>query len=231
MAYGLPGKPGYRYIRPFDYFHFEGTVISNNGSSFENIMTRGFLLGKRYEVGDTYRGIWGLYGSYDYMSPRIFRVSSTGASIGTTGQAWLSRSIALQGTALAGPGFGAAGTIAGKGDRDYHYGGAAQGLLSLRLIFGNVAMLDATGREYYISGVGSPERRGTERIARANMSLTVRIYGRHAIGIQYVASSRDANYSNIPDRHQTSETVSLAYNFLGDSRFGAVEWRDNMGDR
>src|SRR6266511_2308159 len=23
MTYGLPGKPGYRYTRPFDYFHFE----------------------------------------------------------------------------------------------------------------------------------------------------------------------------------------------------------------
>ncbi|OGR89331.1 MAG: hypothetical protein A3A86_06920 [Elusimicrobia bacterium RIFCSPLOWO2_01_FULL_60_11] len=226
MAYGLPGKPGYRYIRPFDYFHFEAAAVANNGSSFENIMTRGFLLGRRYEVGDSYRGIWGLYGNYDYISPRTFRVSTTGASLGTTGQLWLSRKVALQGTVLAGPGFGAAGTVAGEGDRDYHYGAAAQGLLSLRLIFGKLAMLDATGREFYISGVGSAERRGTEQIARGNVSFTVRIYGRHAVGVQYIQSRRDADYSNIPERHQTTETFSLAYNFLGDTRFGAVEWRD-----
>ncbi len=230
MAYGLPGKPGYRYIRPFDYFHFEGTVNANGDNSFENIMTRGLLIGNRYESGDAYSGIWGLYGSYDYISPRIFRVSTTGASIGTTGQWWVSRTIALQGSALAGPGFGAAGTIVGEGDRDYHYGAAAQGLLALRLIVGKWVMLDATGREYYISGVGSAERRGSERIARGNLSFTVRIYRRHAIGIQYITSSRDAYYSNISDRHQTSETVSIAYNFLGDSRFGAVEWRDGIDE-
>lgn len=44
-------------------------------------------------------------------------------------------------------------------------------------------------------------------------------------GIEYVASRRDAHYANVPDRHQTVGTVSLAYNFLGDTRFGAVEWR------
>jgi hypothetical protein len=29
MAYGLPGKPGYSYRRPFDYFHFEFTTLGN----------------------------------------------------------------------------------------------------------------------------------------------------------------------------------------------------------
>ncbi len=228
LAYGLPGKPGYRYIRPFDYFHFETNANTSRGNAFENIMTRGFLLGDRYESGDSFRGIWGLYGSYDYISPQIFRVSSTAASIGTTAQWWLSRKIALQGSALAGPGFGAAGNIAVQGDRDYHYGATAQGLLALRLIFGKIAMLDATGREYYISDVGSPDTRGHERIARGNLSFLVRIFGRHAVGIQYVITSRDASHSNIPDGHQRSETVYLAYNFLGDSHFGAVEWRDNV---
>jgi len=27
------------------------------------------------------------------------------------------------------------------------------------------------------------------------------------------------------DRHQSLQTVSLSYNFLGHARFGAVEWR------
>jgi hypothetical protein len=29
----------------------------------------------------------------------------------------------------------------------------------------------------------------------------------------------------VPDRHQSIQTVGLAYNFLGHRRFGAVEWR------
>jgi hypothetical protein len=237
MAYGLPGKPGYSYERPFDYFHFEFTAIARSGgNAFENIMTRGLLYGTKYSLGDAYRGVWGLYGSYDYISPAIFRVSSTALSLGTTAQWWLSHSIALQGSALGGVGFGAAGTIAtvgnaAVGERDYHYGVVPQGLLALRLIFGQAAALDLTGREYYVTGTGSDNANGSEHVFRGNASFTVRVYGRHGIGIQYVESHRDGYYADLPDRHQTVGTVSVAYNFLGDINFGAVEWRDFYADR
>jgi len=65
MSYGLPGKPGYSYARPFDYFQFELTTLGNTDNIFENAMIRGLLLGEAYEVGNAYRGIWGLYGGYD----------------------------------------------------------------------------------------------------------------------------------------------------------------------
>ncbi|MBE0603435.1 MAG: DUF3943 domain-containing protein [Deltaproteobacteria bacterium] len=224
LSYGLPGKDGYTYNRPFDYFHFEFTAVSSN-NLFENVMTRGLLLGKKYEAGDDYRGVWGLYGSYDYISPQVFRVSSTALSLGTTGQWWLSRAVALQGSALGGIGYGAGGTVHATEDRDYHYGAVAQGLLAARLIFGDKAMFDITGREYYISGLGSTRTDGSERIFRGNASFTVSVYKRHALGIQYVRSVRDASSTGIPGTHQTAGTWSLAYNFLGDSRFGAVEWR------
>jgi hypothetical protein len=72
--------------------------------------------------------------------------------------------------------------------------------------------------------------RGSENIARGTASLTLRMYDRHAIGIKYVASQRDAHYPDIQDRHQTIGTVSVAYTFLGDTEFGAVEWRDADAD-
>lgn len=84
LAYGLPGKPGYSYTRPFDYFSFQATASSAN--TFENIITRGLLVGAPYAVGDSYRGVWGLYGTYDYIAPQVFRVSSTALSLGTTAQ-------------------------------------------------------------------------------------------------------------------------------------------------
>jgi Domain of unknown function (DUF3943)/Carboxypeptidase regulatory-like domain len=225
MAYGLPGKPGYSYSRPFDYFHFEAMASNSSGNPIEDVMIRGLLFGEKYEVGDSYRGIWGLYGGYDYISPQIFRVSSTAASLGTTFQWWLAKPVALQGSALGGVGYGAAGNVAGLGERDYHYGIAPQGLLALRLIFDDRAMLDATARGYYISGLGSTETGGNETIGRLNMGLTVRIYGRHALGIQYLASRRDAHYPDQANSHQTVGTFSLVYTLLGDTRFGAVEWR------
>jgi hypothetical protein len=188
-------------------------------------MIRGLLLGKDYEAGGSYRGIWGLYGGYDYISPHIFRVSSTSVSLGTTFQWWLSQAIALQGSVLGGIGYAAAGNVAQVGQRDYHYGVAPQGLLALRLIFGDRAMLDLTGRAYYLTGVGGDDPGGMEGIERLNTGLTVRIYGRHALGLQYVASIRDAHYPDRPNSHQTIGTVSLVYTLLGDTRFGAVEWR------
>jgi TolB-like protein len=223
MAYGLPGKRGYTYDRPFDYFQFEFEATTAN--IFENIISRGLLYGTSYEAGDNYRGIWGLYGSYDYIAPQIFRISSTAASLGTTGEWWLSKSVALQGTALGGVGFGAAGTIHGSGQRDYHYGLTPQGLLALRLILGDRVTLDVTGREFYVSGVGSTESRGSETIFRADASLTLRIYDRHAIALGYVTSSRNAHYPDLPDTHQSVGTVGVYYTLLGDTKFGLRDWR------
>ncbi|MHB8828686.1 MAG: DUF3943 domain-containing protein [Syntrophales bacterium] len=225
MAYGLPGKPGYGYSRPFDYFHFEFKSLGNVDNPFDNVMVRGLLLGKDYEAGDSYRGIWGIYGGYDYISPHIFRVSSTSVSLGTTFQAWLSQAVALQGSALGGVGYAAAGNVAQVGQRDYHYGIAPQGLLSLRLILGDRAMFDLTGRAFYLSGTGGGDPEGRENIGRLNIGFTFRIYGRHALGLQYIASTRDASYSDRADTRQTVGTVSLVYTFLGSPSFGAVEWR------
>ncbi|MHB8907624.1 MAG: DUF3943 domain-containing protein [Syntrophales bacterium] len=225
MAYGLPGKPGYSYTRPFDYFHFEFKSLGNANNPFDNVMIRGLLLGKDYEAGNAYRGIWGLYGGYDYISPHVFRVSSTSLSLGTTFQWWLSRAVALQGSVLGGVGYAAAGNVTQTGERDYHYGVAPQGLLALRLILGDRAMFDLTGRAYYVTGMGGGDPKGSETIDRLNMGFTVRIYGRHALGLQYLASDRAASYPDRADSHQRAGTVSLVYTLLGDTRFGAVEWR------
>ena len=53
---------------------------------------------------------------------------------------------------------------------------------------------------------------------------TVRVYGPHALGLQYLRSSRDTSAAGV-DWHQAVDTVSLTYTFLSHARFGAVEWR------
>jgi hypothetical protein len=223
VDYGLPGKPGYTYKRPFDYFSFQATASSANGA--ENLMTRGLLVGSDYEAGANYRGVWGLYGSYDYIAPQTFRVSSTALSVGTTGQRWLSPTIALQGTALGGVGYTAVGTTRSVADSDYHYGLAPQALVALRLILGERASLDLTGREYFVSRVGSAARGGHDNIARLDASFTVRVYQRHGISLRYLLNRRDAFYPDVGDSSQTRGTLGIFYTFLGHERFGAVEWR------
>ena len=223
MGYGLPGKPGYRYERPFDYFHFQFTAVSSN--ALENVMSRGLLYGTDYAIGDNYRGVWGLYGTFDYIAPQIFRVSTSSAALGTTGQWWMTRHVALQGSALAGLGYGSAGTARSGDERNYRSGVSAQGLLAMRLIFGDRVSLDLTAREYHVTDKLSDDDDGSETILRADSSITVRLYNLHGITLKYVFSQREAEYAGLPDTDQDVGAISIGYAYLGQTRSGAVDWR------
>ena len=224
LDHGLPGEPGYQYKRPFDHFVFKATVSSANG--LENMMTRGLLVGTDYGIGDSYRGVWGLYGSYDYMEPRTFRVSSTAVSVGTTGQWWLSQAVALQGSALVGTGYATVGSVNARVDNDLHYGVAPQALLALRLVFGDRVSLDTVTRGYFVSGVGGVNTAGRDNIYRADMALTMRVKGQHAISIRYQFSRRDVASPVFGDRSQSGGTVGVFYTCLGSDDFGVVDWRN-----
>jgi hypothetical protein len=224
LDYGMPGQDGYRYARPFDHFAFRATVSSANG--FENVLTRGLLLGRDYQAGRNYRGVWGLYGSYDYISPQTFRISSTALSLGTTGQWRASENVAVQGSTMFGFGYAAVGTLRGNAtERDYRYGVAPQALLALHVIFGDRHALDITGREYFVSRVGGTGTRGHDNIARADIAYTWRVREQHAITIKYLWNRRDASYPDLGDRSQTRGTLGVFYTLLGQDRFGRVDWK------
>lgn len=223
LDYGLPGKSGYTYRRPFDYFSFQASASTANG--FDNLSTRGLLFGADHGKGN-YRGIWGLYGSYDYLAPQIFRVASTALSVGTTAEWRIAPAVALQGTALGGVGYASVSTIGGTRDNDYHIGLAPQALLALRMIFGDRASLDLTGRQFFVSDVAtdSAGRGGHDRIARADAAFTVRVHKQHAVSIRYLWSRRDASYPVIGDRSASRGTLGIFYTLLGHDRFGAMDW-------
>ncbi|MEQ1598587.1 MAG: DUF3943 domain-containing protein [Methylotenera sp.] len=223
LGYGLPGKPGYSYTRPFDYFVFQSTASSAN--VFENVMTRGLLYGTDYQVGESYRGLWGLYGSYDYISPQTFRISTTALSLGTTGQLWLSESVALQSSIMAGLGYAAVGTNNGKTERDYHYGLAPQALAALRVIYGKQASIDITGREYFVSDVDNAHSSGHDNIVRADIAFTYRVFEKHAVSFKYQWNQRDATFPELGDRKQSTGTLGIYYTFLGHDGFGQTDWR------
>ena len=237
IGYGLPGKPDYTYDRPFDYFNFDLGLDTATG--VESVFSRGLLYGTDYGSGGNYRGIWGLYGLYDYAAPNIFRVSSTAGAIGTTGQWWLSPRVALQQTALLGVGYAAGGVIhgigvaapspLGEGQRNYHYGVAPESVIALRLIYANRAAFDTTARGWYISRLGATESTGSETIERVEAALTVRVYGQHGIFVRYRISNRDGRYVGEPNSHQRVATVNIGYVFIGQEDFGAVDWRAAPG--
>jgi hypothetical protein len=223
FSYGHPGKEGYEYARPFDYFQIEAAATTGSGSLPESVMTRGFLYGSTYKWGDDYRGIWGLYGVYDYISPDVFSVSSTALCFGTTGQWRLSKAVTGQGTILAGMGWSAVGTIAdAEEDRDFHYGYSPQALLALRFIFDDVAMLDLSGRDYYIGRLGSHDDSVRENVLRTQVQLTVRVYGHHAVGVQFVSTVRNSSTFDIGGSLEAVGALGLFYTYIGDTDLGAV---------
>ena len=218
LDYGLPGKPGYTYDRPFDYFNFQAAASTAIG--FESVSAYGLLLGNGYDVGDYYRGIWGLYGSYSYMAPQIFRLASTALSLGTTGEWRVTDSLALQGTGLLGVGYATVSTIGGISDeRANQYGVAPQALLSLRLILGERASIDLTAREFFVADVsGSGVRH--DNVVRTDASLTWRIHREHAVSIRYQLSRRDFDFRDLGNTIQDRGTIGIFYTHLGRSRFG-----------
>jgi hypothetical protein len=224
IDYGLPGQPGYTYTRPFDYFNLQALFSSANG--VENLTTRGLLYGTDYAVGDNARGIWGLYGGYDYLSPQIFHVSSTSLSLGTTGQWWLSDKIALQGTALAGMAYAAASTRTRTvtSDSEYHYGMAPRAVLALRAIYGDRASVDVAARMLSLGRITNRSA-GSDDISRIDTAFTWRIQGSHAIGVNYLWSNRSAQYPVAGSRRQTLGTVGIYYTVLSHQGFGTVDWR------
>jgi hypothetical protein len=227
MDYGLPGKPGYTYDRPFDYFNFQAVLSSSNG--VENLSSNGLLLGDHFAVGDNVRAIAGIYATYEYLSPQIFHVSTTSVSLGTTGQWWVSKEWAVQGSVLAGVGYAAASTTIRDVDSlEYHYGMAPRGAMTFRVIDGDRAALDVGGRIVSMGRIANRSL-GRDDISRVETAFTVRIAGRHAIGVNYLWSHRSAEFNGGIDRRQTLGQVGVFYTLLGQQDFGAVDWR-RQGD-
>ena len=219
LDYGLPGKDGYTYRRPFDYFHFQASASSAIG--FESVLTHGLLFGTDYGRGNDYRGIWGLYGSYTYLAPQIFRMASTAISLGTTAEWRLSDAVALQASALAGLGYASVSTIGAiANERANNYGVAPQAQLALRLILHDRASLDLSAREYYVGDVTGSGRSGHDNVARLDAALTWRIHRQHAVTLRYQLSRRDFDFSGLGSRTQSRATVGIFYTLLGRDRFG-----------
>jgi hypothetical protein len=80
-----------------------------------------------------------------------------------------------------------------------------------------------SGREYYIGGLGSDNEGTRENILRGQVQLTVRVYGHHALGLQFVSSVRSSNAFDVPGGLEEVGAVSLFYTYVSDTGFGAVK--------
>ena len=225
IDYGMPGRRDYAYSHPFDYYHLDFAGSTDVDNHVDHLFVQGLLVGDDYRSGKDFDGIWGLYGSYSYLSPGLFRTASTALSLGTTVQDRTNDWMTLQGSLLAGFGFGAGGTIAtDQSDRDYHYGATPQAMLDARCILGDLVMLQLTGHDFQIGGAGYNQNGGTENILQVEGAMTVRVVGGHAIRVACSGDWRHADYesASAPTQRQSVATVSVAYTYLGGLRLAAV---------
>ena len=217
MEYGLPGVAGYHYTRPFDYFSLQATVTT--GQVLESVLLRGLLVGSAYDAGGT-KGVWGLYGNYDYIAPQLFRVSSTALALGTTFEWRPSDALSLQTTVMGGAGYAAVGALTRRDTSDYHYGIAPQAIAASRIIFGDRAAIDLSAREYYVSRVAGTS--GHDNIIRFDAAFGVRLHQQRALTVRYVSSRRDAFFPDVGSRRQVRGTLGVFLTMLGHDRFGSV---------
>jgi hypothetical protein len=222
LDYGLPGQPGYSWHRPFDYFLFR--VRMSNVQGVESLASRGMLFGAPYGFGGNLRGIAGLYGSYDYLAPQVFRVASTGLSLGSNAQLWLSDRYALQSHASAGIGYTTTGTNRASSSGQYHYGFAPQAMLMLRLIGVDKFAFELAALEFFDGKLTSAGPSGADRVFRGDASLTWRVSGHHGVTLKYLTSRRTFAFQNVPERQQRRDTVGLYYTYQLARGFGAVNW-------
>jgi hypothetical protein len=219
VDYGMPNGSAYTHRQPFDYFTLE--VASSSASRFESIFSRGLIFGKDYGGvrGSSHpvQGVWGLYGSYDYVAPQLFRVSSTALSVGSSFRRQVFGQSALQGTIMAGIGYGAVGSLTAGDDRAYHYGVTPQVLANMRFLAGR-SLVDLTLRDYHVSSIAAREDRGADNVARVDLQFTFRVVGHHAATVKYLWSQREAFSPNLTDTLQSRGSIGFFYTFLGTSQ-------------
>ncbi|MFY0574509.1 hypothetical protein ACN28S_09260 [Cystobacter fuscus] len=76
LTYGALGDPTWRYRYPFSYFD-ASAGLTFPGVIMANLHIRGLLLGGQYGgLTSPVKGLWGLFGLYDFGANNIVRVSS-----------------------------------------------------------------------------------------------------------------------------------------------------------
>jgi hypothetical protein len=223
ITYGL-AVGDWTFREPFDYFDITADLALDKSATTRsadgNFSIHALLAGTDYGEGRN-RGFYGLFGTYDYLTPPVYRVSSSALGFGTTGQRLLGQDFALSGSAILSIGFGAGGRLEeNSGNRDYHFGAQGVAYLAGRLHYRDLAMLELGARQYYTSGKVSPEPSTWEEASYAHAGLTWRVVGPHALGVEWTGARRRAYYPDVPSIFSRSNQVGVFYELVSDHSLG-----------
>jgi len=215
IVYGIPGTPDLPLDHPFDHFTLSASLSFNGDIAARPTATlqiRGLLLGEPVAFGQEVTGLWGLFTSYDFIAPVVFRVAGFGLGPGMS----LKRRwgfFDLYGTLVAEAlPWAAGGSTVPFGVRDYHYGPGGSLALEFRGHFWDRVVARLSGREYWLSG--SYAQGESEDISYAQAQITVRVHGMHAVSGAFDWAARRARRPMRADVVQHGQHFTLYYTIV-----------------
>jgi len=214
IFYGIPGTPGLSLRKPFDHFELQGSLSLTSditAKATSSLIVRGLLLGETLgEDGES--GLWGLFTSYDFIAPEVFRVQGFGLGPGIMYvKQWDWFTLYSNGLVEVLPWSGG-GSTEPLGVRDYHYGPGGDIELEFRGHFSDRVIVRLEGRAYWITGAYT--RGQSENILYGKLETTVRIWDIHGVSAVLDWSHRQAQYFNQPDIWMRASAFSLYYTLM-----------------
>lgn len=223
---GLPGYPGFSPKKPFDHFDVQ-LEASISRTPFAKLFVSGLMVGDDFTWGTWGRGVWGLFGSYDFSNPPVLRVSTVAAGPGLGFAASLSRSYELQFIGVvSGVAWGASGALPLSDDivRPYHIGPGGQAWLELQLINRRAGLLRATLRQYLISGAYAEP--GLEWITTVSFGGAIAVTDWLEITLDGVVTERHTYYGDsLPDLYQRGTQARVGLSWVTTPGHGATRPR------
>jgi opacity protein-like surface antigen len=217
---GPPWDSRSTYDSPLSYFDLRADLAFPS-KVVGNVFIRGLLVGTRFET-QTVRGVWGLFGDYDYAAPAIVRASAVGLGPGVIFQVQPAPMLYLQTGALLGASpFGAAGQLDVSPDlaRDYHVGPGMQALVDFRLVRPHWFQIELVLRHWLVVGAYTPPN-GFEAITYLTLGANVPVWRWLGIGAEATLSDRRARFSGDGNTHDTGLALRLTVSVNSDPHFG-----------
>ncbi len=209
---------------PFSHFDVAADLSVDRSFVTGDFTVRGLLVGRGFRLRQ-FHGLYGLFGSYEYVAPQVFRASSVNVGGGALGHFDFNDETALEFTAIAsGIPFGAGGLVRATedtGGRDYHVGPGVhlEGELSLaneRFGFLNVGL-----RRWNLFGGLYTQPAGHDAITYVHANVFVRA-GRHVlVGLELIRALRDSRFGTL-DVNQASTQLRLTVSWLLTGELGIV---------
>lgn len=204
LQHGRPGDAEFRPRAPLDHFDLHAAVDISREHVVGTLDVRGLLHGTVMERGST-RGLYGLYGMYDYMNPDRVRVSAIAVGPGIATETALGDRTFLRAAGVVGivPWGAAGGSNESETHRDYHRGPGISEIVELELGHRRWGALRATARGWQIDGAATGD--GREFVTTQTLAARLAVTANHAIGVEGMFSLRDSRFELTDARDQTFE--------------------------